>query len=64
MSDEAEQLYESLKETRDAAAALMRAMCKADVVDEVMRFVDSRHEGFGVRANAALAAWEKVRDKV
>jgi hypothetical protein len=47
-------LLESLKETRDAAAELMRAIFNSGHSDAVISLLDPRYAGFGVRADRAI----------
>ncbi len=49
------QLLTSLIETRAVAAALMRALLTTDNVHDFINAMESRYEGFGKRADAAIA---------
>jgi D-serine deaminase-like pyridoxal phosphate-dependent protein len=48
-------LLASLMETRDAAAALMRAIAASGHATEVLDELEPGYDGFGVRAQAAIA---------
>lgn len=56
-----DELLEALKEMRDVNALLLAALAEeaeADCVDRVLRHVPEKYEGFGKRANAAIAEAE------
>lgn len=58
----AEELAEALKETRDAAAYLMRFIFQHGNVIPVEK-LDHKYDGFGKRAEEALAAYDAIAQK-